>query len=804
MSDQGDIPDLSVFDGVASRRDSEQASAPDPPPSTVPPSSTTRGGSAGVASGKPSSAGRSRQPPPPSARSGSVSGEPPPSSVPRPPSSSLPAPKFRADLSRVSKVPPTPAPVRSTPAPVSRGPSSPHPGVAPTISKGPPEGASSDWDGYDASTRVRPEDVNDDVTTHILMAGEDYDDEGATRVFVGGESEEDDATRVLMRGQSEPDDALTSVLLREQDDAYEVPTSVLPGDRDEAYEVPTSVLPRDRDEAYEVPTGFAPLQGEDAHAVPPGVVRAEQDEDRAVATRGVVRGESVPDDVATVVQGHRDQGYPVARAPVPRPPERGYVAPRALVSQPTDRGYPVPASPVPRAQDGGYLAPPGAVPQRPAELRTGVPGVALEGPIGLESYARSRPPPPPAPAPTRARRRRRSVRTPPVQQPVEQPAGSGWYLFGLSLLALATVGVVFLLTRPQPGAVVVTVSGPDGMAIDELRVLVDGEQRCVASPCRVTGLHKGVHLVKVVAPGYETGPARSVSIESGSEALVDIALRRAATHTGIAVGALGAGLRLSIDGRDYGPLPVQATSMPPGDYLVEIHGSDRYERYSRRMTIEAGKVQTLTPRLKVLKGRLRVEPGRGSDEAEVLLVSGRRRRFLSRLPATLDLDPELEHQLVAKRDGYHDFVVRVGFEDGKADKRVQVTLTPVTEKAPPPPRAVAAAPARRRARPAAAGKRADQPAAASERPAQAQRPAEPGESTEPKEPEPAVLGTLRINSLPPSRVLVDGHPRGTTPTVVQVSPGVHSVVFIHEEHGRKVVSVAVEGGQSAVAAARFP
>jgi hypothetical protein len=463
----------------------------------------------------------------------------------------------------------------------------------------------------------------------------------------------------------------------------------------------------------------------------------------------------------------------------------------------------VPPPPVPGAQERGYSVPPAVVAHVQAAHPLIGPAAVPAGGITLESYARTRPPPATTPAAARVRRRRRSARTPPVQAPT-QPSSSGWYLFGLSLLALATVGVVFFLTRPQPGTVLVTVSAPDGAAVDDLQVLVDGETRCIASPCRATGLHKGVHLVKVVAPGYETAPARSVTIESGSEALVDISLRRTTAHTGIEVGALGEGLRLSIDGRDYGPLPAQVTSLQPGDYLLEIHGSDRYERYSRRVTVEAGKLQTLTPRLKVLKGRLHVEPGPGSDAAEVVLVSGQRRRVLSSLPVSTDLDPELEHEVVATREGYHDFKVRVGFEDGRADKRVQVKLVPTTEEAPPPARVGAAAPARRRARPAAVERREDEQTAAPKETARAQRSAASGASAEPKEPEAAVLGTLRINSLPPSRVLVDGHPRGTTPSVVQVSPGVHSVVFIHEQHGRKVVSVTVEAGQSAVAAARFP
>jgi serine/threonine-protein kinase len=38
---------------------------------------------------------------------------------------------------------------------------------------------------------------------------------------------------------------------------------------------------------------------------------------------------------------------------------------------------------------------------------------------------------------------------------------------------------------------------------------------------------------------------------------------------------------------------------------------------------------------------------------------------------------------------------------------------------------------------------------------------------------------------------------------VSVSPGSHTVVFVHAEKGRKVVSVNVQPGKTATAAVRF-
>jgi serine/threonine-protein kinase len=65
-------------------------------------------------------------------------------------------------------------------------------------------------------------------------------------------------------------------------------------------------------------------------------------------------------------------------------------------------------------------------------------------------------------------------------------------------------------------------------------------------------------------------------------------------------------------------------------------------------------------------------------------------------------------------------------------------------------------------------------------------------------------GTLNINSIPASRVLLDGQPMGETPrTGVQVSAGTHTVTFIHPELGKKSISVKVGAGETKAATARL-
>jgi hypothetical protein len=54
-------------------------------------------------------------------------------------------------------------------------------------------------------------------------------------------------------------------------------------------------------------------------------------------------------------------------------------------------------------------------------------------------------------------------------------------------------------------------------------------------------------------------------------------------------------------------------------------------------------------------------------------------------------------------------------------------------------------------------------------------------------------------------VILDGKPLGATPKVgVSATPGPHTIIFVHPEHGRKAKSVTVEAGKTASAVVRFP
>lgn len=91
--------------------------------------------------------------------------------------------------------------------------------------------------------------------------------------------------------------------------------------------------------------------------------------------------------------------------------------------------------------------------------------------------------------------------------------------------------------------------------------------------------------------------------------------------------------------------------------------------------------------------------------------------------------------------------------------------------------------------------------------------AEPLPSSRPKtepttsSPKPAAeapQGTLNINSIPVSKVILDGKPLGETPKVgLKVAPGLHQVTFVHPTMGRKSVAIQVAAGEVKAAAVKF-
>lgn len=188
--------------------------------------------------------------------------------------------------------------------------------------------------------------------------------------------------------------------------------------------------------------------------------------------------------------------------------------------------------------------------------------------------------------------------------------------------------------------------------------------------------------------------------------------------------------------------------------------------------------------------------GSGAEGALVELIGDGHLRAIEALPARIPANRSETYRVQARRPGYRDFSAEFAFASGDSEKDVLIDLTPV--KAAPPPQAAQAGPEQwlQTAVPTAAAPASPAPQGSSTgqtlvRVKANAKPVAPGSAS------------LSVNSIPISTVIVDGRSQGLTPRVLQVAPGSHTVVFVHAELGRRLVSVAVESGTTAVAAVRF-
>jgi hypothetical protein len=272
-------------------------------------------------------------------------------------------------------------------------------------------------------------------------------------------------------------------------------------------------------------------------------------------------------------------------------------------------------------------------------------------------------PPPPPPAPMQSRSlappptmSRGPLPPPPMTQPAAssmpapslpdtfgpQPSGSRNLMLVLLVVVLAGIGAGgFFLMKGKPGSLVVTVAGPGNKPVDGVEIYVDGvKAACAGSPCRVSELKPGTHLVRVAAAGYPPTADIGVKLPPGEETVQNVELATPSSGTGIKVSAEGRGLKLFIDGKEIGPLPQEDRSMRPGLHKVRIEGGERYEPFEKDVTIEPEQMLTLEPKLKVKKGLATIKLGDNAEGARVTLVEGDQRRPIPRFPIAVELEAE--------------------------------------------------------------------------------------------------------------------------------------------------------------------
>jgi serine/threonine-protein kinase len=394
------------------------------------------------------------------------------------------------------------------------------------------------------------------------------------------------------------------------------------------------------------------------------------------------------------------------------------------------------------------------------------------------------------------------------RQAVAQPSGGGkvgLILGGVALVVALGVAAFFLL--PRTGQLKIDVRAKNGGQVDRAEIFVDGQKRCDTAPCVVADLPTGPKIIKVIAAGQAPASVTEV-VESGREKVVMIPLEgstatAAAATTAEATSAVlkaasdTPGVKVFVDGEDKGTLPIELKNLSPGSHKLRFEAGPDYDKLEQTVDLASGDTKDLgSIKLKVLKGHLTLElatPG-----ANVLLVSQNDKKVEKKIPEALwksppvklDIDPEEKWKLVATKKGYEDWSQELSFVDGKADKTVRIELTEEGKgaKAEPDKTAVAA----------------PTPAPAAPTGASPPATATPAPAPTPDKPAATGNGTLNLNSIPVSKVVLDGKPLGSTPKVgVSVPAGTHTVTFIHPDLGKKSVSVTVKSGETKTAAVKF-
>jgi hypothetical protein len=499
-------------------------------------------------------------------------------------------------------------------------------------------------------------------------------------------------------------------------------------------------------------------------------------------------------------------GASVRPAPLPPPPG----------SMPLPSTVPLPSSvPMPSA-----VPLPSQVPMHPG---------AHPGATTLASPSMPLPSMPPMSAPQTARSEATAVRHVPdlVGAMPQQQQASGGSKVGIifSVLALlVVVGLAVFMFLPKKGTLKIDLQAKGGGTVDKAEIFVDGQKKCDITPCVVADLNPGVRTVQVKIAGG--GPVEPVTatVEAGKEVPVVIAIDSgagssptpsagAANATGIKILAATPNTKVFLDGTEKGTLPVDLADVKPGSHKLRFDGGDRYERLEQSVDVEPGKVKEIGPiKLKVLKGQIILELA--TEGAEVKLVNAKKvekkipEKEWKSQPVKIDLDPTEGWKLVATKKGMDDFTRELAFDDGNAEKPIRIDLAnPKAEASAPSDSATGSASGS--ATGSASGSATDTGSTStgtSSTGTSSTGTSTTGTSTAKTPDKPAATGngTLNINSIPVSKVILDGKPMGSTPKVgISVPAGSHTVVFIHPEKGRKSTTVVVKAGETKTAAVKF-
>lgn len=373
-----------------------------------------------------------------------------------------------------------------------------------------------------------------------------------------------------------------------------------------------------------------------------------------------------------------------------------------------------------------------------------------------------------------------------------QPAALPWFANPRTRRLLgAAAAIVFLLVlllislRPRTGSLVVTALGPGNRAVDDVTIFVDGRPLCDVSPCRIKGLTPGEHTLRASAPTLASQAEETVEISAGAEATYNIDLLAVAPEVragAMRVPAAEAPLTLYVDGKRVGRLPQEVSGLSGGKHWIKLDPEDGGDAIEKAVTILPGETVEVEPRASRRdKALVTIRLSPGSEGAAVTFDDA----FLLDFPAELELEPNSVHTLSASKPGYEDLNLEVKVAAGETEKLIDVSLAPLDGKQA----GLDGNSAPRKARPAKAARKS------SPKPA----------STAPTQLADSTQGLLNISSVPPSQIILNGRPLGSTPKTGITVPGdsLQTIVFVHPKMGRRRAQKFVPAGKERTVSIRF-
>jgi serine/threonine-protein kinase len=208
-------------------------------------------------------------------------------------------------------------------------------------------------------------------------------------------------------------------------------------------------------------------------------------------------------------------------------------------------------------------------------------------------------------------------------------------------------------------------------------------------------------------------------------------------------------------------------------HWIKLDPEDGSPAIEKSVNVLPGEVVDVEPKpAKRDKALVTIRLGRGSEGAQVTFDDA----FLLDFPAELELEPGTAHNLVATKPGYEDLSLDVQIAEGETEKLVEVSLTPLDSNRKSRPARVARKPAAKPAPTTASTALAD-----------------------------ATQGLLNISSTPPSQIILNGRPLGTTPKTGIAVPGdsLQTIVFVHPKMGRRRAQKFVPAGKERTVSIRF-